>query len=439
MNLKKRNPRRIFKNNRGWLWLLASPLAVARVAGMPGIIATPTPPAIFAPPAMEDTLTNNSQQVFVPAGTVLRNGLPQPFQFGPVTVRPHVDYSFIYGNGIQAALTNQQSTVIQQISPGLLVDLGRHWSLDYTPTFRFYSSDQFKDGVDHAFSLIGGTDYEDWRFGLTQNFLYTTAPAAETGAQTEQETFGTGFSAARILNEKMSLNLGLNQNFSYADSLQNSRGWSTSDGLNYELWPRMIVGAGVTAGYVNLDIGSDQTYEQINAQVNWRATDKLSVQFSGGMEDRQYAASSQPDSLTPVFSGSLQYQPFADTQISVSGSRSVSPSLVPGSDTTATSFGANISQTLFRKFTLNLGTSYNISKFAQIALAVRELSPGWYQLYAENVGRTDDNIGFTARLSHPLLRRGTWSVFYQYADNQSTVQAFSYRSSQVGFDLSYRY
>jgi hypothetical protein len=58
-------------------------------------------------------------------------------------------------------------------------------------------------------------------------------------------------------------------------------------------------------------------------------------------------------------------------------------------------------------------------------------------LYVQN--RTDDYYSFNARLSHPLFRRGTWGISYQYNDNQSSATGFSYKGSQAGFDVSYSY
>jgi len=51
--------------------------------------------------------------------------------------------------------------------------------------------------------------------------------------------------------------------------------------LNYQFWPRLTAGVGAGFGYVNVDTGSDQTYEQLLARVNWRPTDKLSFQING--------------------------------------------------------------------------------------------------------------------------------------------------------------
>lgn len=458
MNLKKRNAHRLFKNNRVWLLLLAGPLLVSRLPGMPGIIANPTPEVPLVPAAMENDVTNNAMTVFVPNGTIVDQSLPQPFRYGPFTVRPHVDYNSVYGSGIQAAPTNHQTTAIQQISPGLALDLGTHWTLDYTPTIRLYSNSQFKDGVDHAVSLVGGTHYEDWTFGLSQGFVYTTAPDVETAGQTEQQNFTTALTAADVLNDKLSLNLGLNQDFNYAQNLQDSRDWSTMNWLNYTFWPRLTAGVGAGVGYLNVETGSDQPYENLQADVNWRATDKISIQVSGGLQVRQFLGAtsqtylvgvitnlsyvtinSSSDLITPIFNATIQYQPFQDTQISVNAGRSISPSLIPGSDTIDTSFGASINQTLFKKFALNLGASYSVSKFTQTGSVANTLPNNEIELALQDNGRSDDNYILTARLSHPFLRRGSWSVFYQYSDNQSTEAGFGYHGNQVGFDISYRY
>jgi len=458
MNLNKRDSHRNFKKNPGWLLLLASPLVVARVAAMQGLIGNPAPTTTLTPAAMQNNATNNPMTVFVPNGTSVDKSLPQPFQYGPFTVRPHFDYNIIYGSGIQAAPTNHQTTAVQQISPGLAVDLGTHWTLDYTPTIRLYSNRQFQDGVDHSFLLVGGTHYEDWTYGLTQSYLYTTAPQAETAGQATLQTFNTELTANDVLNDKLSLALELDQSISAADGLQGSRDWSTMDWLNYTFWPRLTAGVGAGLGYVNVDNGSDQPYENLQANVSWRATDKLSFQISGGVQARQflnvssqtyYAINSNTvpptvssltinpssDLVTPTFSAMVQYLPFQNTQISLNGSRSVQPALIPGSDTIATSFGASINQGLFKKFNLNLSGSYIVSKYISAGVGVNEN----LNLVLQDTGRTDDSYNFSARLSHPFFRRGTWAVYYQYSSNDSTAPGYGYRGNQVGFDVSYRY
>jgi len=462
VNLKSTNPplARVLGAGIFGLILAAGLLAVGRIHAAPAVFANQAPAPALTTQWQQDQ--PNEMDVFVPFGNAAENSLPQIFIYGPLKVRPHFDYRFLSGSGIQSSVGNQQNTVIQEISPGLLLDLGSHWAVDYTPTIRLYSDSQFQDGVDHSIQLTGGARYEDWIFSLSQGSQFTSAPLAETGTQTEQQTHTTTLTAGRALNSKMSLDLDVNQNIDLASGYQNTYDWSGLVWLNYEFWPRLNAGIGGGGGYTKVSIGTDQPYEELNARVNWRATDKISFQLSGGVQDRQYlnvAPETYPSItispagtnislvtinpasyvLTPTFSASIQYLPFKDTQVTLNASRSISPSVIPGADTTGTLFGANVNQVLFKKFQLNFGAAYNIADYTETGLGLNVLPNNTLQLSLDSVGRTDDTISFNVRLSHPFFKRGTWSVFYQYSDNQSSQSGFSYTSNQMGFEVSYSY
>ncbi len=374
---------------------------------------------------------NSPLQVFQPFDQAERNSLPQPFTLGPVVVRPHPFYRVTYGSGIQNGTNNPQDTVIQEFSPGVSVDFGKHWTADYTPTFRFYSNNQFRDSVDHAASVSGGTRVDDWRFGFTQTFSLTMSPLAETGAQTEQESYVTSLSAGWAINHKVSADFGLVQNLNFVTGLQNSKTWSTLDWLNYQFYERLSVGVGLGGGYVNIEnpASPDQTFEQAQLRVQWRATDKLSLSVNGGLEDRQFIhAPGLEDSLNPIFGASIQYQPFQHTQITLGASRAVSSSdyFIISQSTETTTVSLNFNQRLLEQFYLDLGVGYTKTEF------VTALGP-----FAIN--RSDDNYSFNARLSRGFLKRGNVSVTYQYGDHQSSLAGFTYQSSQVGFEVGFSY
>ena len=191
-----------------------------------------------------------------------------------------------------------------------------------------------------------------------------------------------------------------------------------------------------------MDAGSDQLYEQLLARVNWRATDKISFQVNGGIEDRQFLnlngsayalvgtnivhTSPASDLVSPVFGAAIQYAPFKFTQISLHASRSVAPSVFLNEVTENTSLGASLNQRLLKKFQFNVGGGYNISQYTS-------------SLGSFTANRRDDNYYFNARLSRPFLKRATGAVFYQYSDNKSNVPGFSYQGSQIGFEISYAY
>jgi hypothetical protein len=380
---------------------------------------------------------SNEFQVFNPEGTMPAASQDQPFQWGPVTARPHLLYTLVYATGLQSTTNNPQDTFIHEISPGILFDLGKHWSLDYTPTLRYYSNSHFKDELDQAVTFAGATSYEDWLFGLSQSYTASSSPQTETGTQTDEENYQTALTASYAFNSKMSLDMSLNQSFDFVDnafgltnqnSSEDTYTWSTLEWLNYEFWPRLNAGIGAGGGFVKVSTGPDQTFEQLLGRVNWRATDKISFQVNGGFEESQFLANGVGDLFNPIFGAAIQYQPFEQTQISLGANRTVSASSLYTVNEVVeiTSVNCNLNQRLLGKIYMDLGAGYSEEKYT---VSISTLSGG----------RTDDYYFLNARLSYPMLKRGTVAVTYQYNSNSSNVQGFSYSSNQVGFEVGYSY
>jgi hypothetical protein len=430
MNSKKQIASLISKNKNGRALAatLSSIFLLSRAADTPQEIASPPPSEIpNTEPVSQETQTNEFE-VFNPEsenGTVPRSSLPQPFKWGWLTVRPHALYQFVYATGILSTPGAPQKTTIQTFSPGILFDLGDHWSLDYTPTLRFYSNRNFQNEFDNSVTLSGQTSYENWNFGLLQSYVSSEAPLVETGTQTEQENYSTALTASDVLNDKMSLDLGAYQNLQLTEDFQSSRDWSTLDWLNYEFWPRLTAGVGAGAGYVNVNFGPDQTYEQLAGRVNWRATDKISFQINGGAEDRQFLGGAG-DLISPTFGAAIQYQPFDETRISLNASRNIAPSYFADEVEEDTVVGADFNQRLLQKFYLDLNAAYNWDKYVASANGI-------------SANREDDYYSLTARLSHPFLKRGTAAVFYEYSGDASTAAGFSYISHQIGVEIGFNY
>jgi hypothetical protein len=387
-------------------------------------VIAPSPQFVITPPALQQLQTNQSE-VFPPAGTVSRR-LDNPlFKWGPVGVRPRIFYRILHGDGILVGASNQVSTVIQEISPGILFDIGSHWSLDYMPTWRIYSNDRFKDTLGHAVSLTGGTAYEDWVLGLSQAYSIASAPLVETGTQTELETFSTALTGSYRFNSKMWADLALNQSFVSAESFTGYREWSTTDWLNYQYAPALTVAAGVALGYVDVDAGSDMLYERFLGRAEWRATDKLGFNVNGGVETRQFLSGGEDTLINPLVGAGVQYQPVEATRLSLNVDRTVTASYFVGVATETTQIHANLNQRLLGVLYLDIGGGYHSISYVDSS--------------ASSAGRSDDYYVFNTRLSCAFLKRGTAAVFYQYSDNSSTAPGFTFESTQVGMELGYRY
>jgi hypothetical protein len=357
-----------------------------------------------------------------------------PLHLGRIDFHPHLAYQLSYGNGLQSSPGQKTDTLINTISPGILIRVGTHWTLDYTPSLRFYSDSRMKDETDHAVSLVGTTTYQDWTFGLSQGYASTSEPLIETGSQTDQESYNTGLTANYRFGSQMSLDLGLNQSFRFVDqavaaeSLTDVREWSTTDWLNYQFAPSLSAGIGAGFTYDNTAYGPDMTSEQLQGRVIWRVRNKLNFLLTGGLNDQQFLSSGSSDLLTPIFSLAAEYRLFDTTTLSLSGSRAVTPSYFQNASTESTTINAGLNQRILGKLYLNIGGAYGTTAYHGTTSGPIGGGVGDYNTTSFNVG-----------LSTTLLKRATASVFYQVSYNSSSSALYNYTIRQAGLALAYQF
>jgi uncharacterized protein (PEP-CTERM system associated) len=130
--------------------------------------------------------------------------------------------------------------------------------------------------------------------------------------------------------------------------------------------------------------------------------------------------------LTPVFNGSISYHPFDQTVLTLTASRSVSPSYFQSEITEAAGFTGAIQQRLFGKLTVNVSGGFTATSYKSTALGL-------------TASREDEHSSINVRFSYPFFNRGTVSVFYDWSDNSSNTDGFKYQSNQAGLELGYRF
>lgn len=381
-------------------------------------VVAPLPSVSVTPPAMQEAVPGE-MQVFSPENP--QTVFPDEGRTG--VLRPHVFYQFTYGTGILSNTNQHNDTIVQSVAPGVLFVLSPRWTLDYTPTFTFYSEKNFKDNVGQSVALTGGAIYEEWVFGLSQKFNYSSSPEVQTGTQVSQDTYATALTASCPLNSKMSVDLGVDQDLNFPSDFQRSLEWSTTDWLNYELWPRLVIGVGAGAGYV--DTTPNTIFEQLQGRVKWRASDKTSFQIDGGAQFSQFTGGGS-SLVNPLLVATIQYQPFEHTQISLNASETANTSYYQNQVNVVTAIGATLSQRLLGKFYLNAGGNYSWNHYTSAASGVSARSSQDY--YSMNVS-----------LSTTFFKRASASVFYSYSDNTTTQSGFAFTSSQIGFNIGYKY
>lgn len=389
------------------------------------IVQSPIPPV----ESVSQLNLTNSFEVFAPQPNATPPTSYEPFRWDQFVVRPHMDYQFIDAAGILAATNKPVNTTIQQISPGILINLGPHWSLDYTATIGLYSNPNFGTEFDHSVTLTGQTVYGSWTYGFLQTALISSSPLIEFGGQTDQEYFTTAVTGHHEDSQYISEDLGFYQNIQIfpGSGYENMRSWSTLDWLNYQPTSRFNIGIGPGLGYDNADFGPDSVFEQAQARLNWRASRALSFQLAGGIIETEFLGSQGADDLfSPVYSGTIQFKPFAETEFSVYASRTVSPSAFVGEYSENSSVGCSLSQRFFGQIYFSLYGMYSDQEYVSSSVTA-------------DANRTDHYYSLSPRLSHSFLKRGNISIFYQYNSDRSTVAGYSFSSNQFGAELSYNF
>lgn len=347
-------------------------------------------------------------------------------EYGIRKLHPRLFYQFSYGNRLQATAGGpKENSIIQRVTPAMTLQLGRKWAIDYAPTLTYYSSDQFRDTLEHSVIFSGGTTYQDWAFGLSQAYQKTDSPRIETGAQTQQDRFSTALSALHQLNSKLGLQLGLNQSIRLSDQYIDVYQWSTMNWLDYQIAQRFSTGVGLGGGYVDVSEGLDSTFEQLMGRLNFAPSEKLSFEANGGGDIRQYLDSNQDALVNPIYGLTANYHLFEPTTIFVSGSRAVNASFYQNQVNENTRLSAGVRQRLLKELALSVSGGYRLTSYTEVN-----------NDYAQ--AREDDGYFFSSRLS-TRVRKLTTGIFYRWSFNNSDARGYSYDSFQVGFDLGYRF
>lgn len=388
---------------------------------------------ISAPPtsspsasAVQDFNGNRSGTIPVPDASIGTPVLATPFHWGLLDARPHLLYRFLYGDGIPSRPGENNNTVIHQVSPGILLSLGSHWSLDYTPTYWNYSNSKFTDHLDQSLHLNFGSAYKDWVFNLNHSYGASSSPQSETGQQTDLESHNTSLDAFYSFSSKWSLETTINQNLRYTPNFNDVHEWSLTDWLVYQYAPRLQLSVGFTGTYDEVETGADMMSEQLLGRINWSFGEKTAIEIHGGVEDRQLLQSSAADIINPIFAANFIYKPFTYTDVKVTAARVISPSFFNNQLTERTDLRASIRQRLLTRFYFTVAGGYSMIDYVSTAVSSATL-------------RHDDYYTVNFRVTTAILKRGSISLFYTLSENTSDNAAFVFNSNQGGVELGFNY
>lgn len=417
-------------------WLSLSFLVLALrpglVHGQEQTVTPPVPAPEYqpAPPAPEwqppAPASHAAPGIFAAAPLLQSDPAASPFRYGPLLVRPHLQYRLLHGDGIQFQPGRQLTTTVENLSPGLLLELGSRWRADYTLVRTTYSNSEFADTVDHSALLAGVVGKDAWSLGLNQTYSSTSGPLIETGQPTDQELYGTTVTSAIRLSGQFWLDLQASQTLQFVRQFSDSREWATMDWVHYRFPGELDVAAGAGTGIVKVSEGPDMNFVRAQVRIGWHLGDKLQLDAEAGLEHRRFSDSSRPARDNPILNLSLRYQFLEPTFLTVDASRFVATSYFADQFVEHDKISAGIQQRLLTHFFLDASYAYEKMQFLSAV--------------SNGVGGRDDDIrSVNLRLRTTLLRRVTVAVFYQRTSNASNDPTFAFGSDQVGLEMGVQF
>lgn len=382
------------------------PTSIGAILQQAGI---PQPPAASEPSSISSVLPSDS-----------------PFQWPPFVLRPHFLYRFLYEYGVQVRPGHPTTSLIDTFAPGFSLEIGSHWTIDYTANWDIYSNHAFRDTLGHSVSVVGINSYDDWTVQLTQGYVYSSQPLVETGLQTTEQNYKTALDVSHDLGTHVLLETIMNQDLSYVVGFPDTYQWSVDEWLHYRLSTQFDAAVGTSAGYVHESRGSDSSFTRPDAELTWQPTKKLELKMNGGFEHRVYLDYPRTSLKTPTYDFSAQFDPVETTKLTLEVVRQVTPTYFVNETTKSASENLNLSQRLLGKFYLIGGVGHNEITYVSTGQTL-------------GVARKDEQTTYNLNLSTEFLRRGTFAVFCIRTKNSSSLAGYSFATTQLGLEIGYKY
>jgi hypothetical protein len=355
-------------------------------------------------------------------------------QWGPVRFHPHLGYQVVYGDGVLRGPNDPETTWLHTVSPGLFLELGKYWNLDFTASFNRYSNAGFNNNESYFGALRGHIPLEKWLLDLGYVASLTDQTQIETATQTLQNTHLVTASGIYNYQTRLSLELSGAMDARLAQSFNDYYTFSTLEWLNFQATDRTTLGLGLGGGYNPVKPGPDWAFEQAQGRIVWLPGEKLTVQLSGGVQFMQFDGTDRTGAtnaiagteIFPIFAAAAAYRAFEQTTFSLSASHKIENSYEEGQYAENTILSAGVRQRFLEHFYLDVVPGYTMRDYKSALQGIGD-------------GREDDYFSVYAGLSTTLFKKLNVSIFYLFSDNDSDDPNFAFDSTQAGLRLDYRY
>ena len=347
---------------------------------------------------------------------------------GKLRIRPHLNFSGVYDDNIYIASDSAGKTAdyVFTISPGMGAGAGDFEArtenfvyVDYTPGVVIFEKRSDSDATEHDARLDGQYRFAKLVVGLNQSYVSASGALVDAGGRTTRQIYTTGVRGTYEISPKTTWTSQFRQTITDYQTLYDSVEWYNQNWVDYEIMPKTRLGVGLNFGWLEVDRSVDQEYQQLMSRIDWKPTDKISIQARGGVEYRQ--ADEGKDSFNPVFGLGGSYRPFDGTSVNLDGyRREMNSASQFAHNMVTTGFTMGVRQRFLQKFFVTVNGGYDETEYRGVLSSILATREDEYWFIKPGV---ESDVTDFLKLS----------LFYQYRENNSTVPASSFNNNQVGF------
>lgn len=380
-------------------------------------------------PELGSTIASDIPSLMAPFNEISSFSLGHTLPGSKWRLYPHLSLSAIYDDNIYLTSDHKVSDVYFAISPGIGAAYGADESAlkvraDYTASFLIFSKESGQDTVDQNALMRVSYALPKLTLGLNLGFQSLSGASVDVGDRVRRQIYYIGITSNYILDEKFSFDLNADETFASYKGLLDSNEARIQTFLNYQATGKINVGAGATFGFLDVQEGPGQTYQQLLGRINYDATGKLVIYASGGVDLRE----TDMTTLSPVFNIGAAYSPTATTTISLDvHERIYGSAALEGQDYRATGFLVSLTQQLRRDLSAFVSVGFENASYFAVEKGIA----------SDRV----DNYTFV-RVGPDWQVRPWWHLgaFYEYGNNASSgIGSRSFSRNRVGVQANFAF
>ncbi len=330
-----------------------------------------------------------------------------------------------WGKPLSAAdtLTGMVSRFLRPVDPN---EIGDSLLLRYSPTALFFVHHADENTFNEDVTLEGRLRTEKTLFDFEARYQTLSSPDVDVGNRITRSVYSAYGDLTYSLTNKTSVESRLDFDHTSYEGGLNFTDIGERVTLDYKVLPKTTIGLGVSAGYTNVEDGSDQVYERGLVHFHYIPTQKITLDLLAGVEVRQ--VSGGQTRTTPYFEFNASYQVRESTALLLTASRKTEPSAIfQGQDIDDTVVEGNIRQLLFQKVFLTLGGGYQHSNYVDAGIT------------NGLADRTDNLAYFGVSAATDITKWCSLRMDYRYQENLSSQDTFTFRRNVADIQVNVQF